>query len=91
VLRTIAVGRHVLLIADVQVEPGAEIAGRCPADLEADGQARVLAVAERGAARFGWSPARDRPLVAGDRMIVLATRGGLPAFLAGNRPPVAAS
>jgi Trk K+ transport system NAD-binding subunit len=91
VLRTIAVGRHVLLIADIRVEPDAEIAGRSPADLEADGQARVLAVAERGATRFGWSPDRQRRLVVGDRMIVLATRGGLPAFLAGNRPPVAAS
>ncbi len=29
VLRTIAVGRHVLLIADVRVEPGASILGRC--------------------------------------------------------------
>jgi hypothetical protein len=28
--------------------------------------------------------------VTGDRMLVLATRAGLPAFLAGNRPPVTA-
>jgi Trk K+ transport system NAD-binding subunit len=90
VLRAIAVGRHVLLIADVRVEPDADIAGRRPADLEADGQARVLALAQPGAPRFNWSPDRDHPLVTGDRMIVLATRGGLAAFLAGNRPPVAA-
>jgi Trk K+ transport system NAD-binding subunit len=89
VLRTIAVGRHVLLLADVRVEQDAMIIGRSPAELEASGQARVLAIAERGMTRFNWSPTRGHRLEPGDRMIVLATRGGLPAFLAGNRPPVA--
>jgi len=91
VLRTIAVGRHVLLIADVRVEPGAEIAGRPLADLEHDRLARVLALQPRGAApgppRVDWAPQRDHRLVAGDRVIVLATRAGLSTFLAGNRPP----
>jgi Trk K+ transport system NAD-binding subunit len=90
-LRTVAVGRHVLLIADVRVEEGAAIAGRPLAVLERDGLARVLALAERGSTRFGWSPARNRSLVTGDRLIVLATQAGLPAFLAGDRPPVVAS
>jgi Trk K+ transport system NAD-binding subunit len=90
VLRTVPVGRHVLLIADVRVEPGAAIAGRPPAVLERDGLARVLALAERGTTRFSWSPARDRSLVAGDRLIVLATQSGLSEFLAGDRPPVVA-
>jgi Trk K+ transport system NAD-binding subunit len=88
VLRTIAVGRHVLVIADVRVEPGSDIAGRPLADLERDGLSRVLALAERGTPRFSWSPRRDRSLVPGDRVIVLATRAGLSTFLAGNRPPV---
>jgi Trk K+ transport system NAD-binding subunit len=89
VLRTIAVGRHVLLIADVRVEPGAAIVG-CPlADLERDRLARVLALQGRGTLKFDWSPRRSRRLEAGDRVIVLATRAGLSAFLAGNRPPVA--
>jgi Trk K+ transport system NAD-binding subunit len=88
VLRTIAVGRHVLVMADVRVEPDSDIAGRPLADLERDGLSRVLALAERGTPRFGWSPRRDRRLVAGDRVIVLATRAGLSTFLAGNRPPV---
>jgi Trk K+ transport system NAD-binding subunit len=90
VLRTIAVGRHVLVIADVRVEPGSDLAGRPLADLERGGLSRVLALAEHGIPRFGWSPSRDRRLVAGDRVIVLATRAGLSTFLAGNRPPVAA-
>jgi Trk K+ transport system NAD-binding subunit len=90
VLRTIAVGRHVLVIADVRVEPGSDIAGRPLADLERDGQSRVLALAERGTPEFSWRLRRDRRLVAGDRVIVLATRAGLRTFLAGNRPPVGA-
>jgi Trk K+ transport system NAD-binding subunit len=90
VLRTIAVGRHVLVIADVRVEAGSDIAGRPLADLERDRLSRVLALAERGTPRFDWSPRRDRRLVAGDRLIVLATQAGLSTFLAGNRPQVAA-
>jgi Trk K+ transport system NAD-binding subunit len=88
VLRTIPVGRHVLVIADVRVEPGSDIAGRPLADLERDRLSRVLAVAKRGTPRFDWAPRRDRRLVAGDRVIVLATRAGLSTFLAGNRPQV---
>jgi Trk K+ transport system NAD-binding subunit len=49
VLRTIAVDRHVLLIADVPVAPGTDIAGRSLADLERDGLARVLALHSRSA------------------------------------------
>ena len=90
VLRTIPVGRHVLVIADVRVEPDSDIAGRSLADLERDRLSRVLALAGRGTPRFDWSPVRDRPLIAGDRLIVLATRAGLSTFLAGNRPPVTA-
>jgi Trk K+ transport system NAD-binding subunit len=90
VLRTIAVGRHVLVIADVRVEPGSDLAGRVLADLERDGLSRVLALAERGIPAFDWPPRRGRRLVAGDRLIVLATRAGLSTFLSGNRPPVAA-
>jgi Trk K+ transport system NAD-binding subunit len=89
VLRTIAVGRHVLLIADVRVEPGASLEGCALTDLERDRLARVLALQGRGTLRFDWSPRRSRRLEANDRVIVLATRAGLSAFLAGNRPPVA--
>ncbi len=88
VLRTIAVGRHVLLIADVRVEPGADIVGQAVTELEGGGQARVLALQLRGAQRFDWSPHRGYLLTPGDRVIVLATRAGLGRFLAGNRPVV---
>jgi len=84
VLRTIAVGRHVLLIADVRVEAGSDIAGLALAELERDRQARVLALQVRGAQRFHWSPHHGYLLAAGDRVIVLATRAGLTRFLTGS-------
>ena len=79
VLRTIAVGRHVLLIADIRVGDG--LAGSFIADSEQDGQARVLALQAGGVAALDWSPRSGYRLAAGDRLIVLATRGGLGRFL----------
>jgi Trk K+ transport system NAD-binding subunit len=84
VLRTIAVGRHVLLIADVRVEAGSDIAGRALAELEGDRLARVLALQVRGAQRFHWSPHHGYLLAAGDRVIVLATRAGMTRFITGS-------
>jgi|HubBroStandDraft_5_1064220.scaffolds.fasta_scaffold01493_2 Trk K+ transport system NAD-binding subunit len=81
VLRTIAMGRHVLLIADVQVGDQAGLAGSFVGDTEQDGQARVLALQVSGGAGLNWSPRRGYRLTAGDRLIVLATRRGLSRFL----------
>jgi Trk K+ transport system NAD-binding subunit len=81
VLRTIAVGRHVLLIADIRVAGPAGLAGSFIRDTEQDGQARVLALQASGAAALDWSPDRGYLLAAGDRLVVLATRRGLGRFL----------
>jgi Trk K+ transport system NAD-binding subunit len=81
VLRTIAVGRHVLLIADVRVADQAGLAGSFIADSEHDGQARVLALQVSGSSGLDWSPHRGYLLAPGDRLIVLATRQGLSPFL----------
>ena len=81
VLRTIAVGRHVLLIADVQVADQAGLAGSALRDTEQDGQARVLALQVAGPPALDWSPRRGHLLAEGDRLIVLATRRGLSQFL----------
>jgi Trk K+ transport system NAD-binding subunit len=81
VLRTIAVGRHVLLIADVRVADQAGLAGSALRDTELDGQARVLALQGSGATALDWSPRRGHLLAEGDRLIVLATRQGLSQFL----------
>ncbi|MGH3230499.1 MAG: potassium channel family protein, partial [Streptosporangiaceae bacterium] len=81
VLRTIAVGRHVLLIADIRVADQGGLAGSLIEDTEQDGQARVLARQVSGSSGLDWSPRRDYRLALGDRLIVLATRKGLEPFL----------
>ena len=81
VLRTIDVGRHVLLIAEIRVADQAGLAGSLISGTEQDGQARVLALQASGTAALDWSPQRGYQLVAGDRLIVLATRRGLGRFL----------
>ena len=81
VLRTIDVGRHVLLIAEIRVADQAGLAGSLISGTEQDGQARVLALQASGAAALDWSPQRGYLLAAGDRLIVLATRRGLGRFL----------
>src|SRR6266566_1594997 len=81
VLRTIDVGRHVLLIAEIRVADQAGLAGRSISDTEQDGQARVLALQASGTAALDWSPVRGYLLTAGDRLIVLATRRGLGRYL----------
>jgi Trk K+ transport system NAD-binding subunit len=81
VLRTIDVGRHVLLIAEIRVAEQAGLAGSSISGTEQDGQARVLALQASGMAALDWSPDRGRLLAAGDRLIVLATRRGLGRYL----------
>jgi Trk K+ transport system NAD-binding subunit len=77
VLGTLSVYRKVLLIAEVAVEEGSELAGREQRDLDKPGLTRVLAVRRTGSTAFDWSGAdRGRILQAGDRLIVAATRAG---------------
>ena len=84
VLRTIPVGRHVLLIADVRVGDQAGLAGSFIRDTEQDGQARVLALQVSGSQGLDWSPHRGYLLATGDRLVILATRTGLGRFLSGH-------
>jgi Trk K+ transport system NAD-binding subunit len=81
VLRTIAVGRHVLVIADVPVGAGSELAGWAVGDVHEPGTIRVIALRPRGADTEDWSPPQDYRLMAGDRIYVLATRAGLSGIL----------
>jgi Trk K+ transport system NAD-binding subunit len=91
VLRTIPVGRHVLLIAEVPIEPGTELSGQPVQDAERPGEARVLAVRRKGTESFDWALHRGYLLAPQDRMLILATRAGLSQVLAGNQPASAAS
>jgi Trk K+ transport system NAD-binding subunit len=87
VLRTIPLGRHVLLIADVPVAAGADLAGRPLEEVHRAGQARVIALRRADAAEAEWSPAREYMVSPGDRLYVLATRAGLSRVLARSQPP----
>jgi Trk K+ transport system NAD-binding subunit len=89
VLRTIPVGRHVLLIADVKVAAGSDLAGRPVEDVHQTGQVRVIGLQRSGTDQVDWSPGRQCPLAAQDRMYVLATRAGLSRVLARSQPVLA--
>jgi len=81
VLRTIPVGRHVLLIADAPVAAGSELAGQAVDQVHAGGDVRVIALRRRGGG-VDWAPPVSYRLAAGDRLVVLATRSGLSGVLA---------
>jgi Trk K+ transport system NAD-binding subunit len=86
VLRTIPVGRHVLLVAEVILSPGAELAGHRMQTVHKAGEVRVIALQRKGMT-VDWSAPGDYPLEPEDRLYVLATRAGLGRLLARSRPP----
>jgi len=85
VLRTIPVGRHVLLVAEVHLSPGADLIGHRVGDVHRAGQARVIGLQRRGLATVDWAPDDDYSLESADRLFVLATRAGLGRVLARSR------
>ena len=85
VLRTIAVGRHVLLIAELGVGAGSELDGSPVAEVHQTGQVRVLAVQRSGGGAVDWSPAGTLRLAAQDRLYIIATRAGLSRVLSGSQ------
>jgi Trk K+ transport system NAD-binding subunit len=85
VLRTIPVGRHVLLIADVPVGAGADLAGRRVDDVHDGSAARLIALRRRGEVGVDWSPRPGDELRPQDRLVVIATRAGLSGVLARSR------
>jgi Trk K+ transport system NAD-binding subunit len=87
VLRTIPVGRHVLLIADLRIGARSDLDGSPVDDVHQTGLVRVLAVQRHGTETVDWSPAHTQRLAAQDRLYVLATRAGLSRVLAGSQAP----
>jgi hypothetical protein len=86
-LRTIPVGRHVLLIADLGVSAGSELDGAAVAGVHQAGLVRLLAVEPAGGGPVNWSPDADLRLAAQDRLYVIATRAGLSGVLGRSLPP----
>ena len=87
VLRTIAVGRHVLLLADLGVSAGSELDGAAAQAVHQTGLVRLLAVEPAGGGPVNWSPAGNLRLAAQDRLYVIATRAGLSRVLGRSVPP----
>jgi Trk K+ transport system NAD-binding subunit len=86
VLRTIAVGRHVLLMAEVAAGSLAGLAGQHVADVHQAGTLRVIAVRRPGRPDADWSPADGYEIQPADRLVVLATRAGLSRILRPETP-----
>jgi Trk K+ transport system NAD-binding subunit len=82
VLRTIPVGRHVLLIAEVAVGEAAELAGGRVDDVHDGSDVRLIALRRRGGTVVDWAPRPGDDLRTGDRLVVVATRAGLGRVLA---------
>ena len=59
VLRTIPVGRHVLLIADVVVSAGSELSREPVESVHQTGEVRVIALHRGAAEGADWSPRAD--------------------------------
>jgi Trk K+ transport system NAD-binding subunit len=81
VLRTIAVGRHVLLMAEVAADPDTSLAGRRIAEVHQPGTLRVIALRRPDRPDVDWSPPGTDVISPGDRLVVLATRAGLSGIL----------
>ena len=81
VLRTIAVGRHVLLLAEVTAGSVPGLTGQAVTAIHRPGTLRVIALWGADSAAADWSPAPEYQLGAADRLIVLATRAGLSGLL----------
>jgi Trk K+ transport system NAD-binding subunit len=81
VIGTIPVKRMVLLVAEVPVEADSALDGGTVATAAQNGELRVIALTTGGYRDAEWAPAANRPLVAADRLIVVATRAGLGRLL----------
>jgi Trk K+ transport system NAD-binding subunit len=81
VLRTISVGRHVLLLAEVTADDGSGLAGRELSAVHQPGSLRVIALRRRDEPGADWSPLPGYLIRPGDRLVILATRSGLSGIL----------
>lgn len=87
VIKTIPVGRHVLLVAEVPVGAGSPLDGARVRAAGRTGDVRVIALTRFGEPGAIWSPAPAHRIEAGDRLAVVARRDGLGWLLAQATPP----
>jgi Trk K+ transport system NAD-binding subunit len=83
VLATIPVRRRVLLLAEIPVGEHSLLELQTLATVNRPNESRLLAV--RTSEQVLWRPAEGRPMRAGERLIVVATRAGLSRLLAESK------
>jgi Trk K+ transport system NAD-binding subunit len=91
VIGTMSIGRAVLMIAEVPVVAGSPLAGAPLSVANEPGEARVIALRQRGTDGrddFNWTPRAAELLAPQDRLIVVATRAGLGRLLARSIAPI---
>jgi hypothetical protein len=84
---SIAIGRHVLLLAQLTVEPYAELEGQMVASLRRPHEAWIIEVINRDGQRLPSSVASGRRLQRSDLLLVVATRRGLARLIAESGAP----
>ncbi|HEY2949140.1 MAG TPA: NAD-binding protein [Micromonosporaceae bacterium] len=77
VIATIPVDRHVLLVSEVLIVRASALDGAQVGDATRPHGVRVIALRRFGEPRAMWSPPPAYRVAAGDRLIVVARRGGL--------------
>jgi Trk K+ transport system NAD-binding subunit len=87
VVATIPVDRHVLLVAEVPVEPGSPIEGAEIGTASRPGGVRVIGLVGFGEPRPIWNPAPALRITARDRLLVVARRRGLTWLLEQGTAP----
>jgi Trk K+ transport system NAD-binding subunit len=82
VIATIPVGdRRVVIVARAEVVEGSGLDGRTVGSIDEAGARHVIAIERADSQKTAWLPEPERPLVAGDQVVVAATRAGLASLL----------
>jgi Trk K+ transport system NAD-binding subunit len=87
VLATIPVGREVLLLAEVSVRSGCELAGMAASTVHLPRQARLIALQRHNSDDLDLPARSEHLLASGDRLFVVATPAGLATTIARSVPP----
>ena len=87
VLATVPVGRQVLLVAEVSVSAGCELDGQRVDGVGRPGVVRTFALQRRGNEQLQLPAPPEHVLGSGDRLLVVATRGGLNDLMSRADPP----
>jgi Trk K+ transport system NAD-binding subunit len=87
VLDTIAIGRHVLLVAELTVGAYSEAEGERVVDLQRPQQSWIVELTNRDGYRFTATAAAGRQVQRGEVLLVVATRRGLARLITKITPP----